>query len=220
LLFACANEPAANTAAQTTVLYQYFQNWVNTVRGTGGNNATRWLIVQAPSASIDYATSWVTMPTDSAKHVMLEAHYYDPYQFSQMTSDASWGAMFYFWGSGYHTVGLANRNATWGEETYMDGELNKAQAFVAKGYPVLLGEWRAAPKPTESDLTGNYITQNVNSTTYWNYYIANGIHSRGLYGTCWDTPNETFNPTTGAVIDQAGLNAVLGKSFVAPLSGL
>lgn len=27
LLFACANEPNASTAAQTTVLYRYFQNW-------------------------------------------------------------------------------------------------------------------------------------------------------------------------------------------------
>ena len=220
LLFACANEPAANTAAQTTVLYTYFQNWVTTVRGTGSNNATRWLVVQAPSASIDYATNWVTMPNDPVHHLMLEAHYYDPYQFSQMTSDASWGAMFYFWGAAYHTTGLASRNATWGEEAYMDGELNKGQAFAAKGYPVLWGEWRAAPKPAEPDLTGNYITQNVNSTTYWNYYISNGIRSRGMYGTAWDTPNETFDPTTGAVRDQASLNAILGKSYVAPLSGL
>ena len=220
LLFACANEPAASTAQQTTVLYTYFQNWVTTVRGTGGNNATRWLVVQAPSANIDYATNWVTMPTDPANHVMLEAHFYDPFQFTQLTSDASWGAMFYFWGAAYHTTGLASRNATWGEESYVDAELNKGQAFVAKGYPVLWGEWRAAPKPSEPDLTGSYITQNVNSTTYWNYYLSTGINSRGMYGTAWDTPNETFDPTTGAIRDQASVNAILGKSYVPPLSGL
>jgi hypothetical protein len=115
---------------------------------------------------------------------------------------------------------LASRNATWGEEAYLDSELDKAKAFVAKGIPVLLGEWRAAPKGTQPDLTGQYITQNVNSTTYWNFYFHNGVNSRGLYGTAWDTPNETFDPTTGAIRDQASVNALLGKSYVAPISGL
>ena len=220
LLFACANEPPANTSTQTAVLYRYFQNWVTYVRATGGNNATRWLIVQAPSASIDYAYSWVTMPTDSAHHVMLEAHNYDPFQFTQLTPDASWGAMYYFWGAAYHTTGLANRNAAWGEEDYLNGELDKAQSFVTRGYPVLIGEWRAAPKPSEPDLTGQYITQNVNSCSYWNYFMHNAANSRGLYCTAWDTPGETFDPNTGATVDQASVNALLGKSYLAPISGL
>ena len=220
LLFACANEPGANNSTQTAILYQYFQNWVNYVRATGGNNATRWLVVQGPSASIDYAYSWVKMPSDPAHHVMLECHFYDPFQFTQMTSDASWGAMYYFWGAAYHTTGLANRNAEWGEEDYQNGELDKAKAFVTNGIPVLCGEWRAAPKPTESDLTGQYITQNVNSASYWNYFMHGAMNSRGLYCTAWDTPGETFDPNTGAVVDQASFNALLGKSYLAPIPGL
>jgi hypothetical protein len=129
--------------------------------------------------------------------------------------------MFYFWGAAYHTTGLANRNATWGEESYDDSELASIKsAFIDKGYPVVCGEWRASPKPAESDLTGQYITQNVNSTTYWNFYMHNDLNSHGVYCIAWDTPNQTFNPTTGAVVDQAGLNAILGKSYLAPLSGL
>ena len=220
LLFACANEPPANTAAQTAVLYKYFQNWVNYVRATGGNNATRWLVVQGPSASIDYAYSWVTMPTDSAHRVMLECHFYDPFQFTQMTSDASWGAMYYFWGAAYHTVGQANRNAGWGEENFQAAELDKAKAFANSGIPVLCGEWRAAPKPSEPDLTGQYITQNVNSASYWNYFMHGAMNSRGLYCTAWDTPYETFDPNTGAILDQASVNALLGKSYLAPIPGL
>jgi aryl-phospho-beta-D-glucosidase BglC (GH1 family) len=221
LLFACANEPPANTAAQTTVLYKYFQNFVTTVRGTGGNNAIRWLVVQAPSGNIDYAYNWVTaMPMDPANHTMLEGHFYDPWQFSNMTSDQSWGAMFYFWGAAYHTAGLASRNANWGEESYTDGELDKARSFVTRGIPVLLGEWRAEPKPAEPDLTGQYITQNYNSVTYWDYYFHNGANSRGMYCTCWDTPGQIFDWTTGAVLDQTQINALLGKSYVAPIRGL
>ena len=41
-----------------------------------------------------------------------------------------------------------------------------------------------------------------------------------MYGTAWDTPGETFDPNTGAVTDQASLNALLGQSYVPPLSGL
>jgi aryl-phospho-beta-D-glucosidase BglC (GH1 family) len=220
VLFACANEPNASTAAQTAVLYQYFQNWVTYVRATGGNNATRWLIVQAPSASIDNATNWVTMPTDPAHRVMLEAHFYDPYQFSQMEGDQSWGAMYYFWGAAYHTTGLANRNAAWGEEDYQNAELDKARAFVDRGYPVLCGEWRAAPKRSEPDLTGQYIDQNVRSCSYWNYFMQAAMNSRGLYGTAWDTPGETFDPNTGAILDQASVDALTGKSCLPPISGL
>lgn len=220
LLFACANEPPANTATQTTVLFRYFQNWINYVRATGGNNATRWLVVQAPSTNIDYAYDWVTMPTDPAQHVMLEVHFYDPFQFSQLEGDASWGAMYYFWGAAYHTTGLASRNAAWGEEDYQNAELDKAKAFVTKGYPVLCGEWRAAPKSPKPDLTGQYITQNVNSCSYWNYFMHGAMNSRGLYCTAWDTPGQTFDPTTGAIINQAAVNALTGKSYLPPINGL
>ena len=221
LLFACANEPNANTQAGTAILFQYYQNWVNTVRATGGNNSTRWLVVQGPSTSLGYSTQWVTaMPTDPANHVMLECHFYDPFQFTQMTTDASWGNMFYFWGAAYHTTGLASRNANWGEESNIDTALAQGQAFVQRGIPVLMGEWRAEPKPTEPDLSGQYITQNYNSTTYWNYYFHNKANADGLYCTVWDRPGELFDWTTGAVKDQAQINAVLGKSYQPPLAGL
>jgi len=221
LLFACVNEPPANTQARTGVLFQYYQNWVNYVRATGGTNSTRWLIVQAPSCNIDYATSWVTsMPSDSAHRVMLECHDYSPYQFTLMGSDQSWGAMFYFWGAAYHVTGtLANRNATWGEESYIDGELDKCKAFVNRGIPVLIGEWRAEPKGPMSDLSGQYLTQNYNSCTYWDYYYHNAANSRGVYVTCWDTPGQIFDWTTGAIKDQTQINALLGRSYAGPVIG-
>ncbi|HEX9045644.1 MAG TPA: hypothetical protein VF988_01340, partial [Verrucomicrobiae bacterium] len=69
-------------------------------------------------------------------------------------------------------------------------------------------------------LTGQYITQNVNSTSYWNYFMHQAMNSRGLYGTAWDTPYETFDPVSGAVVDQASFNALLGKSYLSPIPGL
>ena len=49
LAFACANEPGIGNQTQNNVLYQYYQNWINAMRANGGNNATRWLVVQAGS---------------------------------------------------------------------------------------------------------------------------------------------------------------------------
>jgi len=218
VLFACANEPNAGTAAQTTVLFQYYQNFVDTVRSKGGNDSTRWLLVQGPQTNIDKTCNYVTsMPLDPSKHIMIEVHLYDPFQFTQLTSDASWGKMFYFSGKGYHSATLPSRNATWGEEAYVDSEMAKMKKqFKDAGYPVLIGEYRATPKPAEADLTGANITLNYDSCTYWNKYVYDAANSNGLYSTVWDIPGQLFNWTTGAVVDQTMLDACLGKSCVPP----
>jgi aryl-phospho-beta-D-glucosidase BglC (GH1 family) len=225
VLFACTNEPNASDQNGTNNLFQYYRNWVPTIRNTGGNNSTRWLIVQGPSTNPDKSTSYISSsiwPNDPAKHLMLECHFYDPFQFTQLSPDASWGAMFYFWGSQYHvTSGPTNRNATWGEESYVDAQMDELKnKFANGGIPVLIGEFQASPKPSESDLTGQYITQNYNSCTYWNYYVHNKIVADGMYGTAWSIPGQMFDWTTGAVKDQNIINAALGKSYIGPVSGL
>jgi hypothetical protein len=50
--------------------------------------------------------------------------------------------------------------------------------------------------------------------------LPNDANARGLYCTCWDTPEQIFDWTTGAVLDQTQISALLGKSSVAPISGL
>ncbi|WP_431198868.1 cellulase family glycosylhydrolase [Mucilaginibacter sp. P25] len=45
-MFASANEPSTNDAAQMSVLLSYHQTFVNAVRSTGGRNSYRVLIVQ------------------------------------------------------------------------------------------------------------------------------------------------------------------------------
>jgi len=225
VLFACANEVNATDQNGTNVLFQYYRNWVTTVRNTGGNNSTRWLVVQGPGTNIDKSCSFINSsiwPSDPAKHLMLECHFYDTFQFTQLSPDATWGNMFYFWGSGYHvTSGPTSRNATWGEESYVDSEMDSLKTkFVNAGTPVLIGEFQASAKPSEPDLTGQYITQNYNSCTYWNYYVRNKIVADGMYETTWTIPQQMFDWTTGAVIDQNVINAVQGKSYLGPVAGL
>jgi len=203
VLFACTNEPQATSQAATNVMFQYYRNWVTTIRNTGGNNSTRWLLLQGPQTNIDNTCSWVTSsiwPSDPANHLMIEVHEYDPWQFVPLGSDASWGNMFYFWGAAYHVTGsLANRNATWGEESYIDSEFSKMKSqWVNAGIPVLIGEFQAHEKGSESDLSGQYITQNYNSATYWNYYVQTKANANGLYEAYWKTAFRSFAGCTFA----------------------
>lgn len=219
LLFACANEPSVSSAAGTSVLLQYYQNFVNTVRGTGGQNATRWLLLQGPSANIDYTYNWMnSLPTDSTPgRLMVEVHYYDPYQFTLMTSDQSWGNMFYFWGQGYHSTTMPSRNATWGEEDWLLAEFQKMNTkYVSQGIPVLVGEYRAEPKTGNPDLTGTLWNLHFASTTYWDKTVLDTANNLGLKPCCWDRAGEIFDWNTGAIVDPDTLHALTGGAALPP----
>ena len=225
LSFACANEPGIGNQAQTDVLYQYYQNWINAMRANGGNNAVRWLVVQAGSVwdwnvLLNYGRN---LPTDSAGKLMIEEHTYDPGEFTVQGSDESWRAMKYFWGSAYHVSGsLAYRNSTsaW-EESFLQAQLAKLKtAFVDRGYPVLIGEWAGQPKPALAELTGVYKDQNFRSVTYYNKYMENLISSFGFSGTYFAGQGDLFDATTGAVQNQDKLNSILGISALPPIPGL
>jgi endoglucanase len=223
LAFACANEPDAPSQAQTNVLYQYEQNWINAMRANGGGNAVRWLIVQGPNTNIDETCNWgKNLPSDPANKRMVEVHDYDPFDFTLLHADQSWGTWKAFWGYNYHvSKQLTNRNVTAGnDESLHDIQLAKMQTnFTNRGIPVLVGEYKAEPQ-TDPSLTGSYKDQNYRSCTHWDKYIENKINSLGFSGTCWNIQNDLFDATTGAVLDWNMLNAMLGNSEWPPISGL
>ena len=70
LLFAGTNEVHADygtpTSEHITVQQSYNQTFVNAVRATGGNNASRTLVVQTYNTNIQHGLNYFTMPTDSA----------------------------------------------------------------------------------------------------------------------------------------------------------
>ena len=146
LLFAGLNEPNADNLNATYNLVQYEQVFINAVRATGGNNAQRVLVVQGPSTNIDHTCNFMkdNMPEDTAEgRLMIEVHYYNPWQFWGMEKDESWGKVFYYWGEGNHQPG-SQHNATWGEEEDMKSQLMKMKThFVDKGIPVVIGEFGA-----------------------------------------------------------------------------
>ncbi|GAA0296926.1 glycoside hydrolase family 5 protein [Sphingomonas oligophenolica] len=206
LMFASANEPPADKADQVDILLAYHQAFIDAVRSTGGRNAYRVLVVQAPSTSTEEAVSlWKKMPVDSAANrLMLEVHWYTPSQFTLITSDQSWGKMFYYWGKDYHSTIEPDRNATWGEEDYVDQQmLAMKQHYTSIGIPVIMGEFGCIRRSDPRDLALHNA-----SVTHWVKYITQQARANGVMPFQWDTGG-LIDRRTLAVLDQATLDALL-----------
>ena len=220
LLFACANEPDIDSQAKTNVLLQYYQTFVNTVRAAGDQNATRWLVLSGPCTDIDKTYDWFNIfPTDPTPgRLAVEVHYYSPYQFCLMTTDAAWGKMSYFWGSGYHSAKLQGRNATAGEEEFMRAKFQKMQTkYTSKGIPVLLGEFHAMKRHGYTDLpAGTEYDRHLASRTYFHQTASATANSMGIKPIYWDTPGGFFDWSTGAVLDPDNVRATTGGAAVPP----
>src|SRR5688572_1765818 len=83
LMFASANEPNADDAAEMAVLAQHHQTFINAVRSTGGRNSYRVLVLQGPNTNMTLTPELMsTLPKDLvADRLMVEVHNYLPAQF-------------------------------------------------------------------------------------------------------------------------------------------
>jgi endoglucanase len=224
LLFAGANEPNCETAAQWATLRSYYHTFISAVRATGGKNTNRWLVIQGPRADIKLTDQLVSsLPTDSATgRLVVEVHYY-PWQWSLMVEDASWGKMFYFWGNGYHSPTMLDRNSTAEEEAYAEEQFQKmATKFVSNGVPVIIGEWGAMKRTVYPDLTGTELDRHLASRTYYSKTITDKANALGLKPIWWDaggTGSNTmwlFDRSTAAVIDPDNITALTGGPALPP----
>ncbi|PIF31838.1 aryl-phospho-beta-D-glucosidase BglC (GH1 family) [Flavobacterium sp. 9] len=215
LLFASANEPAVEDATQMAVLTSYHQTFIDAVRSTGGKNAYRTLVVQGPTTDIEKTNKLMTtLPTDTATNrMMVEVHYYAPWNFAGLTKDESWGKMFYYWGANYHSTTDLDRNPTYGEEADLEKnfKLMKTQ-FVDKGIPVLLGEFGAIRR---TSLTGDALTLHLNSRAYYLKTVVKQAKANGLLPFYWDEGSlgdnsfGIINRTNNTVSDTQALNAMI-----------
>lgn len=211
LLFAGTNEPNVDNATQMGVLNSYLQTFIDAVRSTGGNNSYRNIIIQGPSTDISKTNElMLTLPVDQAENrLMMEIHYYSPWNFCGMEKDESWGNMFYFWGNGYHFEG-SDRNANWGEEDYVNSQfaLMKSQ-FIDKNIPVILGEYGVFKRTL---LTEAEQTVHEASRLYYLEYVTNRARYYGLVPFYWDngaSSSRIFNRNDYTVTDKQTLNALM-----------
>lgn len=178
LLFAGTNEVMVEgdygtpTAEYYTVQNSFNQTFVTAVRATGGKNATRHLVVQGFNTNIDHTVNFAKIPTDTVSNrLMMEVHYYDPYNFTLNTSSniTQWGSI------------ATNPSATetWANESYTDAQFQKMKTnFVDKGVGVILGEYGVVSRTNVAD--------HETYRNYWNEYITKSAYSRGLVPVYWD----------------------------------
>jgi endoglucanase len=206
LMFASANEPNADDAIKTGVLLSYHQTFVNAVRSTGGRNTYRALVIQGSAELLDVSA----FPTDpTPNRMMFEAHNYTPFQFCGLSEDASWGKMFYYWGTGHHSSIEPERNATWGEEEeQLKGFKLLKEKFIDKGIPVLMGEYGAFRRgPGSTNVPKDLDTHN-DAVDYWITYVTKQAVTRGIIPFWWDTGG-ILNRSNNTVRDQRSLDAII-----------
>jgi endoglucanase len=225
LLFAGTNEVNTGDSSTPTeenfkVQMSYNQTFVDAVRATGGRNTYRNLVIQAFNTDIDLADQNLTVSTDNVeKRMMVEVHYYTPWQFCGMETDANWGKYAALWGTDYkqYAVGeLEDRWATWGDEEYVKTAFAKVKAkFVDKGYPVILGEYGAISRLS---LTGDALKHHLDSRAYYLKYITQQAKVYGMVPFYWDNGYSgnhgfaLFDRGNYATVDSQALNALVEGS--------
>ncbi len=207
LLFAGLNEPNNNdnsvfqNKASIDALITYEQTFIDAVRSTGGNNASRVLVLQGPSTDIDI--TWKSYDVErlhdtASGALMVEVHYYTPWQFCGLEEDASWGNKWYYWGVGNHNPAAPERNCTYAEEDFLAGQFAKLQAkFVSRGYPVIIGEYG-----TQWRMTGDSL-HNA-SVRAFHRAVNRSAVSNGCVPFVWGTNYTGFPAMT--VINRATLS--------------
>jgi hypothetical protein len=182
------------------VQQSYNQTFVNAVRATGGNNASRTLVVQTYNTNAWHGLNYFSLPTDSASsRLIVEIHHYDPYDYTLNQS----GSCLY-WGAPYPSQGAC----TWAQEAYVDDLFNQVRAkWVAVGVPVIIGEYGVATRPN----------LNLESRAYYLRYMNEAAARNGIKTFYWDNgvlPSAgngfaLLNRSSGAIVDQTALDAIM-----------
>lgn len=174
LLFEGMNEPRTidselewmgGTPEERAVINKYEQDFVKTVRATGGNNAERTLIITSYAASAEtVAIDDVIIPDD--KNIIVSVHYYAPWKFSEGID------------STFTDDGKAEIDKKFSE---------LKEKFIDKGTPVIIGEFgcvNATDNATRAEYYNYYISSakaNGIKCFVWDNGKASGESSFGIF---------------------------------------
>ena len=167
----------ANPSLQCNVLNEWLQTFVDAVRATGGNNATRWLGISPYCANPVYA-KYLVMPNDPAGKLMLSVHFYDPsdYTLGKEGADGKDYLPYSDWG---HT-GAAGRKASKYDEDYVReifGMLH--DTYIAKDIPVYVGEIGCSRRDKQDARSWAF-------SLYYLEYVAKAARTYCLPAILWD----------------------------------
>jgi aryl-phospho-beta-D-glucosidase BglC (GH1 family) len=204
LMFAGTNEVHADygtpTSEHITVQQSYNQSFVSAVRATGGNNASRTLVVQTYNTNAWHGLNYFSLPTDTiASRLIVEFHHYDPYDYTINPNGPclAWGAQF-----------TQYSQCSWAQENYHTDLFAQIRAkWIAAGIPVIMGEYGVARRSSQNDASRQYYLEFVNRTAATNgiktFYWDNGAQSGA------SDVFALFDRNSGAVVDANGLNAIM-----------
>ncbi len=182
----------ANPQAQYDILNDWNQDFVDAVRATGGNNATRWLGIAGYAANPTFTMNGLVLPKDSAENrLMVAVHCYDPASFC----GAGTTGIYEEWG---HT-GVTK--PTDDERSLRTTMAKLYAAYVERGIPCYFGECGCVNKTSE---------KGIKFQKYYLEYFSKAADSYGIPCIIWDNgigsskDNEAFgyiNHGTGAYIE-------------------
>ncbi len=190
LIFESINEPrlvgtkfewnlmngSADCADAVECLNAANQSFVDTVRASGGGNAERFLMIPGYCASLQGATfTGFRMPEDTAEdRLILSVHAYTPYDFALQPPTESGST---------DSFSIADKVGT-GDIDYLVDTLYGS--FVAKGIPVLIGEFGSRDKG------GNLQARVEHAAYYIAQARANGITCCWWDNNCFSGDGERF----------------------------
>ena len=170
---------------QYKCLNEWNQKFVDAVRATGGNNATRILGIPAYCTNVDIAIENFVMPEDAAENrLMLSVHSYDPYDYALSATKSEWG----------HTADMSKKVSgdnelqirTMFEKIYVN--------FIEKGIPVYMGEFGCVNRATEREQAFQQ---------YYLKYFTKAAKEYGVPCFIWDNGADGAGNECHAFIDHA-----------------
>lgn len=182
LLFEGMNEPRTvgssmewmgGTADERAVINKYEQDFVDTVRASGGNNAYRSLIITSYAASIEAsAVNDVIVPDDD--NIIVSIHFYAPWNFAFGDTDQ------------------------WSKEELGYGFNRVKKRFIDCGVPVIIGEFGVVANSSDAirkDYFEYYVSEAKNygiKCFVWDNNVFTGESSFGIFNRDTMKWNETL----------------------------
>lgn len=151
----------------------YNQIFIDTVRKAGGKNNNRYLLVPGWNTDINYTAGdyGFKIPNDSTGRLMISVHYYDPWKFCGGEEAPG----IFRWGDSIKGQAIRNRG-----EKHTDAKFDQLyDAFISKGYGVIIGEYGAIDKTYKDSRSTAY-------RAYFAEYVNYAAHKRNIVTVYWD----------------------------------
>jgi endoglucanase len=188
LMLECFNEPHnvnGNDAATHADLVMYLEACVNAIRGTGGANATRLIMIQPVGASpiLDGIRSMMNASIIGDPNLLISIHTYQPTNFGLSETRYAWGSA-----DDYTSM----RNSI----------MQEIRAWLPT-QPIVIGEWGSMGAQVTANRVAHALAYSQDVTTagmvpiWWD----NGSSGNGSYGL--------FNRTTGAQTFPTIISAIM-----------